>query len=166
VDVFCVGKMTQACLTLFTEEYNPRAGLLSGTFTGEGCSFRVGKRVIERLASGGYYGEQGSINRHHALFREQVAALAAKHPTWFPAVPAVGDLAGGLGGMMRFTPFGGDKAKIMAACKHTFEEGAIVFYCGHGPYHLRLLPPLGAMKESDWPRAFACIERGLARAAG
>src|SRR5262245_7326492 len=32
VDVFCVGKMTQACVTMFTEEYSPKPGLLSGTF--------------------------------------------------------------------------------------------------------------------------------------
>lgn len=165
VDVFCVGKMTQACMTLFTEEYNPKAGLLSGTFTGEGCSFRVGQRIVERLAAGEYYGENGSFNRHHALFREQVAGLMARHPAWFPAVPAVGDLAGGLGGMMRFTPFGGEKAKIMAACKACFEEGVILFYCGHGPHHMRLLPPLPAMTEDQWPRVFACIERGLAKAA-
>src|SRR5690606_37817281 len=47
VDVFCVGKMTQACATLFTEEFNPQAGLLSGTFIGEGVSFRVGRRILE-----------------------------------------------------------------------------------------------------------------------
>lgn len=166
VDVFCVGKMTQACVTMFTEEYSPKAGLLSGTFTGEGCSFRVGQRVVERLAAGDFYGDSGAFNRHHALFREQVSALIAKHPAWFPPVPAIGDLIGGLGGMMRFTPFGGEKAKIMAACKAAFEEGVILFYCGHGPYHMRLLPPLPVMNESDWPRVFACIEKGLAKAAG
>ena len=163
VDVFCVGKMTQACVTLFSEEYNPKAGLLSGTFTGEGVSFRVGQRILERLRDGNFYGENGSFKRHHALFREQVKALAARHPEWFPAVPAVGELAGGEGGMMRFTPFGGDKAKIMAACKTMFEEGVILFYCGHGPHHVRMLPPLAVMNEADWPRVFACIERGMAR---
>nr|HRJ49777.1 aminotransferase class III-fold pyridoxal phosphate-dependent enzyme [Phycisphaerales bacterium] len=57
VDVLCVGKMTQVCATLFTEAYNPRPGLLSGTFVGEGVSFEVGRRVIERLRDGDYYGE-------------------------------------------------------------------------------------------------------------
>jgi 4-aminobutyrate aminotransferase-like enzyme len=165
VDVFCVGKMTQACVTLYSEEYNPKAGLLSGTFTGEGVSFRVGQRVLERLRDGDYYGENGLMSRHHAAFRMHAEALIAKHPAWFPAVPAAGDLVGGAGGMMRFTPFGGDKTKIMNACKALFEEGVILFYCGHGPYHMRLLPPLGVMKESDWPRVFECIERGMARSA-
>jgi 4-aminobutyrate aminotransferase-like enzyme len=171
VDVFCVGKMTQACVTLFTEEYNPKPGLLSGTFTGEGPSFRVGRRILEKLRDGAgeFYGEGGSFARHHAAFREQVAALKARRPEWFPRVvdtqgyeqPGVG----GVGGMMKFTPFGGRKDKVTAACRAIFEEGAVVFYCGHNPYHIRMLPPLPAMKVEDWPRIFAVIERGLAKAA-
>lgn len=176
VDVFCVGKMTQACATLWTEEFNPKSALLSGTFTGEGVSFRVGQRVIERLAAGTkdgpYYGDTGLFARHHAAFREQVRALAAKHPAWFPKVTLPdsmelsGDqLMGGLGGMMRFTPFAGAKDKIMKTTKTCYDEGVVLFYCGHGPYHVRMLPPLPAMSMEDWPRVFACIERGLAKAA-
>lgn len=172
VDVLCVGKMTQACATLWTEEFNPRTPLLSGTFTGEGVSFRVGRRVIERLAdpAGGWFGENGHFARHHALFRQHARALIAKHPAWFPPVEALGGggerLADGLGGMMRLTPFGGRKDKVQAACKACFEEGVILFHCGHGPYHLRLLPPLPVMQEEHWPRVFACLEKGLAKVAG
>jgi 4-aminobutyrate aminotransferase-like enzyme len=82
-----------------------------------------------------------------------------------PFGPAVDDIVGGVGGMMRFTPFGGNKEKINKACKTMFEEGVIAFYCGHGPYHLRMLPPLPVFNEADWPAVFQCIERGLARAA-
>jgi len=67
--------------------------------------------------------------------------------------------------MMRFTPFGGKKDRINKACKHLFDAGVITFYCGHGPYHVRMLPPLGVFKEQDWPRVFAVIEQGLAKAA-
>lgn len=166
VDVFCIGKMTQVCATLYTEEYNPKPGLLSGTFVGEGVSFEVGRRVIERLRDGDYYGENGRIERNRARFKEQVKALASRRPEWFPKVPEISDFAGGVGGMMRFTPFGGKKDKVQAACKAIFEAGVVLFYCGHGPYHLRVLPPLGVMKEEDWPRVFACIEAGLAKVAG
>jgi len=168
VDVLCVGKMTQACATLYTEEYNPKAGLLSGTFTGEGVSFRVGRRVIEKLRDGPYYGDTGLFNRHHAAFRDQANALVARHPEWFPpVVDALGNTlppVGGLGGMMKFTPFGGAKDKITRACKAIFDQGAVLFYCGHGPYHVRMLPPLPAMRIEDWPRVFAVIEKGLAAA--
>ncbi|MFG0284561.1 MAG: aminotransferase class III-fold pyridoxal phosphate-dependent enzyme [Phycisphaerales bacterium JB039] len=162
VDVFCVGKMTQACATLFTEEFNPKPGLLSGTFIGESVSFRVGRRILEKLDEGDYYGPDGSIARHHRLFREQVEALAARHPEWFGRTEQVPEIVGGRGGMMRFTPFGGAKDKIVKACSTLFDAGVVAFYCGHDPYHLRFLPPLGVLEESDWPRIFACVERGLA----
>lgn len=166
VDIFCVGKMTQACATLFTERYNPQPGLLSATFTGETVSFRVGRRIIERLRDGDFYGPEGRIAQHHAAFGEQVRALASRRPEWFPANERVGDIAGGVGGMMRFTPFGGDKAMMTKACRACFEEGVVLFYCGHGPFHLRMLPPLGVMDIEDWPRVFECVERGLAKVAG
>ena len=67
--------------------------------------------------------------------------------------------------MMRFTPFGGDKAKIMAACKAAYEEGVICFWCGHGPFHVRMLPPLPVFREEDWSRVFACFERALSSVA-
>jgi 4-aminobutyrate aminotransferase-like enzyme len=165
IDVCCVGKMTQVCAALYTDEYNPKPGLLSGTFLGSTDAIRVGQRVLERLSSGNYYGPSGSIQRHHALFTEQVRALIKKHPAWFPAVAEVPDLVGGYGGMMRFTPFAGDKDTIMKLCKVMFEEGLIAFYCGHGPYHVRMLPPLGVLEESIWPRAFAIIEKAMTRVA-
>ena len=174
VDVFCVGKMTQGCITAWTEEYNPKPGLLSGTFTGEGGSFRVGTRVLERLGSGSIngqpiYGEQGLFAQHHAAFSREVKALAARRPEWFPPVvglngPLVSDIVGGVGGMMRFTPYGGNKDKILKAAKALFEEGVIVFYCGHGPYHVRMLPPLPSMTLDMWPKVFAAVERGMAKA--
>lgn len=172
VDIFCVGKSTQVCATLYTDHYAPKPGLLSGTFTGSGSAFDVGNRILERLRDGDYYGETGLMAQHRDAFREQVRALAARRPEWFPEVtqvhgkPGVCDIVGGTGGMMRMTPFGGEKAKVTKACRTCFEEGVILFYCGHGPFHLRMLPPLGVMKLDDWPRVFERVERGLAKAAG
>lgn len=171
VDVFCVGKMSQACATLYTEEYNPKAGLLSGTFTGASQDLYAGNAVLDMLAESDLYDSKpgagdGMISKHHAVFREQVEALAAKHPEWFPKVPGVVRHADGIGGMMRFTPFGGTKDKIAAAAKAMYDEGVVAFWCGHDPFHLRMLPPLGVMKLEDWPRVFECVERGLAKAAG
>ncbi len=167
IDVLTVGKMTQACACLFSEEYNPAPGLLSGTFTGETVSFRVGRRILERLDTPGRYGDDGLHAQHFGAFEEQVRALASRHPDWFPKVPEirggtnVDDIVGGCGGMMRFTPFAGDKTKVINACRALYDEGVITFYCGHGPYHIRMLPPLGVMSLDDWPRVFEVVERGL-----
>ena len=165
VDVFCVGKMTQACATLFTEQYNPKPGLLSGTFTGNTTDFTVGNLLLDELSNGNFYGPKGQFAIHHAQFRAQVSALMEKHPDWFPSAPDTKELVGGVGGMMKFTPFGGDKAKVMKACRYAYDEGVICFYCGHGPFHVRMLPPLPVMKMEDWPRVFACLERALGKVA-
>ncbi len=165
IDVLCVGKMTQACATLFTEAYNPKPGLLSGTFTGVTADFTVGEALIDDLVNGGYYGKDGKFAKHHAEFCKMTQALADKHPEWFPEVNGVRKFACGVGGMMRMTPFGGDKAKVIRACRVAYDEGVICFYCGHGPFHLRMLPPLPVMKMEDWPRVFACLERAFAKVA-
>src|SRR5262249_25754141 len=110
-------------------------------------------------------GPSGSFARHHAAFAKGIRDIAARHPAWFPKCAGAADIVGGTGGMMKFTPFGGVKEKITKLCKHLFDAGVVVFYCGHGPYHVRMLPPLGVMKETDWPRVMKCVEAGLASAA-
>lgn len=165
VDVCTVGKMTQCCAALYTEEYNPKAGLLGATFLASAEALAVGRRIIERLASGDYYGPSGRIARHYDLFVKHVRALASKHPEWFPKSTDIDDIVGGMGGMMRFTPFGGKKEPVTKLCNVLFDEGVIAFYCGHGPWHVRLLPPLGVLDESIWPRCFQLIESAMSKCA-
>jgi 4-aminobutyrate aminotransferase-like enzyme len=165
VDVACVGKMSQVCAALYTEKYNPRGGLLSGTFLGSAVGLRVGRRIMERLRAGNYYGEDGLIRQHHDAFIEQVRALEQRRPEWFPHNHLVHDTAAGFGGMMRFTPFGGSKEGVMALCKALFHEGIIAFYCGHSPFHLRFLPPLGVLELSEWPKIFEIVERAMTKVA-
>ncbi|TVQ31956.1 MAG: aminotransferase class III-fold pyridoxal phosphate-dependent enzyme [Phycisphaeraceae bacterium] len=165
IDVCTIGKMSQVCAAIFTPEMNPKPGLLSGTFLGSSVALRVGRRMIERLREGDYYGEGGRIAKHHRHFVEGIKAIAQKHPDWFPHNRSIMEPYGGFGGMMRFSPFGGDKAKVAKACRCMYEEGVVTLSCGHGPYHVRILPPLGVMREEEWPTVFELIERGLAKAA-
>jgi 4-aminobutyrate aminotransferase-like enzyme len=162
VDVACVGKMSQVCAALYTNEYNPKPGLLSGTFLGSSAGLSVGCRILERLRDGDHYGDDGRIARHHKLFREHVKALAERHPEWFPKNHVVPDVAGGHGAMMRFTPFAGDKDALLKLCKQMFADGVIAFFCGHGPYHVRFLPPLGVLEESAWGEIFEIVEKSMA----
>ncbi|MCA9291026.1 MAG: aminotransferase class III-fold pyridoxal phosphate-dependent enzyme, partial [Phycisphaerales bacterium] len=173
VDVVTIGKMSQVCACLFTEAYAPKPGLLSGTFIGSTVGLNVGRASLQRLLDGGYYGPKGRIAKLHASFREHASAFIAKHAEWFPPVPhphhgdpmAVG-LFGGIGGMMRITPFGGRKDMVTKLLNVMFEEGVIAFYCGHGPYHLRFLPPVGVMQPAQFKDVFAIMERSMARVAG
>jgi hypothetical protein len=73
---------------------------------------------------------------------------------------------GGIGGMCRMTPFGGDKDRVMKFLNVLFEEGVMALYCGHGPYHVRMLPAIGVMQPEQWDPVFGIVERAMARAAG
>ena len=82
---------------------------------------------------------------------------------WSPAfiVPAMTEMVAGTGGMCRLTPFGGSRAKIMKALHIMFAEGLIAFICGHDPYHLRFLPPVGVMKPAQFGPVFEVLERSF-----
>jgi acetylornithine aminotransferase len=150
-DVITVGKMTQACAAMWRAEFNPKPGLLSGTFLGSTAAMACGTRIIERLAAGDAYGPDG---RHARLFRQfetRCAQLADSAPHCFPDVlgrhgpmPAWG----GTGGMMRLTPFAGKKDRIVSLVHRLFDAGVIAFFCGHDPFHLRFLPPVGVLEPS------------------
>jgi len=171
IDVVTIGKMSQTCACLITEEFNPKPGLLSGTFIGGAVELQVGKRVIERLRDGGYYGNDGKIARLQQAFRQNAKAFSEKHKNWFPPIPGHGGLSrsaefyGGVGGMMRLTPFGGEKAKVIKTLNAMFAEGVIAFYCGHGPYHIRFLPPVGVMQPQQFRDVFEIMETAFAKAA-
>lgn len=170
IDVVTLGKMSQACACLYTEAMNPGPGLLSGTFSASTAALRAGRRIVERLRDGGYYGPQGRIARLHAAFREAIGGIRDRHPEWFPPMPAGfgrrSDLViSGTGGMMRFTPFGGAKDRVMRVVHTLFEEGVIAFYCGHDPYHVRFLPPVGVMEPAQFGPVAEIVERSLARVA-
>jgi len=170
IDVVSLGKMSQACACLYTPEMNPGPGLLSGTFSASTAAFRVGRRVLERLRDGGFYGPNGRIAALHAAFRTGVEAIIARHPAWFPPMrDSLGRtstrVVGGTGGRMRFTPFGGAKEKVMRLMHVLFEEGVVGFYCGHDPYHVRFLPPVGVMSPEQFGPVLEIVERSLGRVA-
>ena len=165
VDVLTVGKMSQVCATLFSGNFNPKPGLLSGTFIGSTAGFRVGAVIIERLRDGGYYGAEGRIATLHAHFRTQAEALIEARPDAFEPLAGAGgplDRVGGCGGMMRLTPFGGRKAPVVDLVKRCHDAGVLLFFCGHGPFHLRMLPPVGVLETSHIDTALGVIETCIA----
>ncbi len=172
IDVVTLGKMSQVCACLYTEQIAPKPGLLSGTFIGSTVGLHVGRRILETLRDEGYYGPDGRIAKLQQAFRERAQKLVDDHPDWFPPVPhysgirrQASGLFGGVGGMMRFTPFGGEKAKVWKTLHTMFEKGVIAFACGHGPYHIRFLPPVGVMKAEHFDEVFPIVEASLAEVA-
>ncbi len=168
LDVVTVGKITQACACLFTADFNPRAGLLSGTFSASSSAFATGLAILRRLKSGGFYGETGLNAQLFEAFRQHAESFVRSHPQWFPALPTAAGgqsrrFVAGTGGMMRLSPFGGSKEKIGRLLNNLFEDGVIAFSCGHGPYHLRFLPPIGVMQPAQFKSVFEIMERSFAR---
>lgn len=166
-DVVTIGKMSQVCATLYTAEMNPQPGLLSATFIGSTASLKVGQRMLQRLHSEGAYGRDGRNARLHRAFREAATELVKSKPDCFPSPydhgrpSSVDEVIGGAGCMMRLTPYGGDAKRIKSLLNRMFDAGVIAFYCGHGPFHLRFLPPLGVLKESDIEEVFKIISSVL-----
>jgi len=167
-DMVTVGKMSQVCATLYTAELNPKPGLLSATFLGGTVSLAVGRRIIQRLLEGDAYGDDGRHAQLHAAFRDAAEGIIARRPQDFPAVetdcpsPAHSlPLVGGAGGMMRMTPYGGRLDAIKPLLHRLYAIGVVAFYCGHGPFHLRFLPPVGAMQPSDITEVMGLLEQAM-----
>jgi len=155
MDVVTVGKMLQACVVLYTAEYNPKAGLIAGTFVGSTVALRTARRVLELLDEGGYLGKEGRIEKLSKRFVERLQELQK------------GSCSGmileirAIGGMIAFAPFDGTMNDVKSLLMRLFDLGVIAFYCGHGPYFIRLLPPLGAMTEENVDQVCNLIETGI-----
>ncbi len=154
VDVVTTAKMLHASMVLFTDEYNPKPGLVAGTFTGTSASLRVARKVVE-LLDDGYYGADGRIARLSARFAANIARLADG-----PCRGMIGERRN-IGGMIAFEPFLGTMDDVKAVLTKLFELGVVAFQCGHGPMLVRLLPPFGVMTEAQVDEACLIIEKAV-----
>ncbi len=151
IDVVTVGKMLQACAVLFSPEYNPKPGLVAGTFTGSTAALRVARRSIELLHEEGLLGKSGKIQKLSERFVRGLEKLKNS---------GVGEIRA-IGGMIAFQPHGGSLDEVRRLLLRLFDRGAVAFYCGHDPYLVRMLPPLGAMTEADVDLACDLIAQAL-----
>ncbi len=167
-DMVSVGKMSQVCATIYTEELNPKPGLLSATFLGGTVGLSVGRRIIQRLLEGDSYGDDGRHARLHAAFHAAAEGIISRRPQDFPEVETdcptpceAFPLIGGAGGMMRLTPYGGRLADIKPLLHRLYDLGVVAFFCGHGPHHLRFLPPVGVMQPEDITEVMGLLEQAM-----
>jgi 4-aminobutyrate aminotransferase/(S)-3-amino-2-methylpropionate transaminase len=155
IDVVTIGKMLQSCMVLYTEEYNPKAGLVAGTFSGSTAALRSAKRVVEMLYEQNFLGKEGKIEKLSAHFVRHLESLSSG--TCRGKIQEIR----AIGGMIAFAPFGGTMENVKSVLIRLFDLGVVAFYCGHGPYLIRLLPPLGAMNEADVDEVCSLIETAL-----
>lgn len=156
VDIATIGKASQACATLFTEEYKPRPGLLSQTFTASTSAIKASLVILNALLNGNYYGPSGKIAQLHQYFVQQLEGLNKRHP---------GLIEGpyGIGCMVAFTPYKGDTPKVTDFVHRLFDAGVICFIAGGDdrPSRVRFLLPVGVITFYDIDQAIKIIEKTL-----
>lgn len=154
-DVVTIGKMLHACAALYTEEMNPQPGLVAGTFTGSGAALKTGRRVLELLTQGGYYGEDGKIahlSRHFVRGLEKLKAGSC--------AGLIGEIRA-IGGMIGFGVWGQTMDETKKFLSLLFDEGVVAFFAGHDPYVVRCLPPFGVMDTAQIDEAMKRFEKIL-----
>lgn len=154
VDILSIGKLSQVCATLFTEEYRPKAGLLSQTFTGSTSSIRACQLILHELESGCYYGPEGKIQHLYDYFSHKLSDIARRHPHLIQG-------PFGIGTMVAFTAFGGDYQKVIKYVQELFEAGVMAFIAGSHPTRVRFLIPGGIVTFEDIDNVCQIVEQTL-----
>jgi 4-aminobutyrate aminotransferase-like enzyme len=157
VDVVTAGKVLQGSAALFTRAYNPRPGLIAGTYAGSSVGMAVGARILERLENEGYLGPEGRIAALGSHVERRFAATRRRMPQ------AVGP-SSGIGAMQAFVPFDGSPKIASAVAQAAFEEGLMVLTAGEKPSKIRMLLPLNTTDE-EIEAGFTLLEKALARVA-
>jgi 4-aminobutyrate aminotransferase / (S)-3-amino-2-methylpropionate transaminase / 5-aminovalerate transaminase len=154
-DVVTVGKALQGSAVLLSRAYNPRPGLIAGTFAGSTVGMAVGARVLERLESEGFLGPEGRVAVLARRVERRFETLARRLPA------AVGPRSG-LGAMQAFVPWDGSEPVVQAVIRAAFEEGLLVWSAGHAPGKIRMLLPVNVTDE-ELEAGFAILEKALRR---
>ncbi|MGZ3788446.1 MAG: aminotransferase class III-fold pyridoxal phosphate-dependent enzyme [Bacteriovorax sp.] len=141
VDVVTVGKVLQAAGTFYTEELNPKPGLIAGTFNGSVASMNAGKATVRYLSEGNFYGENGRIKDLEDKFKAEFKKLSegsckGKIPYY-----------GGVGTMLSFEVGDASNDTTNKFMKKLFENGIITFSAGKEPTRVRFLLPLSLLDE-------------------
>ncbi len=160
VDIVTAAKMLQASVVLWSEELTPKPGLVAGTFAGSTAGLRVARKTIEILKRDGYLGAHGKIEKLSARFQSNLIRMRETTCQGQGKDQMIGEVKA-VGGMIAFLPFEGKLDDCKIVLKKLFDLGLVAFYCGHGPYLIRMLPPLGAMTEADIDVACGLIEKAL-----
>ena len=127
--------------------------------TAPSVAIRAALAILDHIEGQGLLGKDGKIMRLSRHFTGRLQDLARRRP----------DLAAGpfgLGGMICFTPLGGNPDLVAKYLKNLFEAGVIGFIAGGTPAKARFLLPVGGIEEADIDAAFPILERVLAETKG
>lgn len=154
VDVVTIGKVLQAAGTFYTEELNPKPGLIAGTFNGSVASMNAGKATVRLLTEGNFYGEQGRMAELETKFKAEFKRLSegsckGKIPYY-----------GGIGTMLSFEVGDSTTETTNKFMKKFFENGVITFSAGKEPTRVRFLLPVSLLDEHI-TEVFSLLEKTI-----
>ena len=155
IDICTVAKSLQVAVTLWTEDYNPKPGLIGGTFAGTSGSLALALETLRILTEEGFLGPKGRILKIRKKF---VQGLLHLSQTTCKGI--LQNDIGGMGLMVGVTPFDGSKEKTFSLLKELFKNHLMAFFCGHNPYRLRFLLP-AVLEDKDIEQALKVIEKSL-----
>lgn len=159
VDIVTVGKALQSCGVLYTDELNPKPGLIAGTFNGSIASLKAGYKYLQYLTEGNFYGETGRIKSLEKSFIDNLSSLREKHGD-----QKIG-YVGGVGTMISFEVGKADKDDTTMFVKKLFENGLICFSAGKEPTRVRFLLPL-SLNEDHITEIFQIIDHTIVEVFG
>lgn len=155
-DIVTVGKITQACATLYSAAFAPGPGLISQTFTTGTWELLAAHEVLVALERDGHFGPDGINANLQRTFAAGLDAIVSRNP---------GSIRGpwGIGGMIALTPLQGtaDQAKRLAQL--CYDEGLMGFVAGAEPTRLRFLPPLLSVTEAEIKIGLELLERAVVK---
>jgi 4-aminobutyrate aminotransferase-like enzyme len=151
IDIVTIAKTAQLGATLYTEEYNPKPGLIAGTFSGTTVAMMTGMAMLDILTQENYLGPKGRIMEIHNRFVGGLNKLSETTCKGKISDP------GGMGLMIAFTPFDGKKEQVDVFFKKLFKNGVIAFPCGKDPLRARFLVP-AIIQNADIDLALQVIE--------
>ena len=154
MDIVTIAKTAQCGMTLYTDEYNPKPGLVAGTFASSSPALAAGVAIMEEMKDQGYFGPNGKVNQIHNEFVNRLQKLCEGSCKGYLQDPE------GLGLMVAVTPFSGDREKIIKLLHLMFEKGFIAFGCGKDPFRLRFLVP-AIVENKDLDVACKIIEESI-----
>ena len=152
IDIVTVGKITQVCATLFTDQYAPQPGLISQTFTGSNMTILAANAILQGLVDAGNFGDDGKNMALHSHFANRLTELSKRHASCVSG-------PFGIGGMVAFTAFDGSSARTNELIDRLYAAGLMSFMAGGSPSRVRFLLPLGCIENEHIDVACEIIDR-------
>jgi len=151
VDVCTIGKAMQLSVSLWTNEYNPKPGLVSGTFASSSSSLYSGLEVLNVLDEQNYMGKTGQICKVHKQWMNRLKTLEQEN--------LISEIEG-WGLMIGATPLKGH-AIMPKLLQLLFQKGLMCYSCGVDSHkRLRFLLP-AVVKEQHMDMAIDILRESI-----